>query len=128
MRRTYEAAKQALASVYKTAAEDIGGDLREINRKIIVPAIGMGENRLVSAFTAAKVGFAVGGLVGGPPGLLVGTAAGALIGAVGGPSAAEWVGRKLKPGDNPADMVSNEIDVPVAANSNKPVVRAPAPR
>lgn len=125
MRRTYEAAKQALASVYKIAAEDIGGDLREINRKIIAPAVSMGENRLVSAFTAAKLGFAVGGLVGGPPGLVAGTAAGALVGAVGGPTVAEWMGKRLKPDVAPADIISEDIAIPVAANTNKPVVPRP---
>ena len=106
MRKTYEATKDALRYVFRTAAEDVGNDIHELNKQVVIPAVKLGQNRLVSGFAAGKTGFIVGGLVGGPFGLAAGTAIGVLVGVVAGPTAMQYLEKAITPA--PHDEPANE--------------------
>ena len=123
MRKTYEATKNALRYVFRTAAEDVGNDIHELNRQVIVPAVKLGQNRLVSAFAGGKTGFIVGGLAGGPVGLVTGTAVGALVGAVAGPPAMQLVERLIAPA--PHAKAANENEEKAEKTGPRPQDPAP---
>lgn len=120
MKKSYEDAKKLAQDAFRTASEQVGKDLSEINQKIVKPTVELGRNRVVSTVAGAKTGFLIGALV-GPVGMAKGALIGAVAGAVGGPRAMEKLGEVLgHKKDSPANDVGADKEAPKTGKPNDP--------